>query len=209
MPVSNADPPPAPPPTHKLAVLLWSVTHLETPWPELHGAQALFGCSLRGRRPPITLTPDLAPFTPLIKACWQQDPARRPDMATCANTLKDINPRHFPNVALPSWHAASKLSRPVSSPVGSPVGIPQEPRIDDSRPTLYDDSLSSKLDPCSLLDSLHGMNDHDTVKLGNSSVPFVQEDMLSTSPQHEGDHYTFKLGDINVPVATHDEENLP
>ena len=56
-----------------------------------HNAISAVLCMQNGSRPPIDLPPPLAGYTPLIEACWRQDPSLRPEsMSTVVKQLEQL-----------------------------------------------------------------------------------------------------------------------
>jgi len=65
---------------YSYGVLLWEVLHRQVPFQGLAPLQAAFAVAMEHRRPTISLEGDLAVYRPLIEACWDADPNKRPDM---------------------------------------------------------------------------------------------------------------------------------
>lgn len=84
---------------YSFGVLLWEVVHEQVPFAEFSAEGALL-LATRGERPALIQPSDGQPlsavdagrarFDAIIAACWEQDPARRPEMTTVVQSLLDL-----------------------------------------------------------------------------------------------------------------------
>jgi len=75
---------------YSFGILLWELSHRETPFAGHDGVQVAVKVAPSGQRPLMQLPAGLSALGPLIAACWHVDPAQRPTMATCAERLRAL-----------------------------------------------------------------------------------------------------------------------
>jgi len=63
---------------YSFAMTWYELLHRRPPFAEFKAAQAAFHAVYTGKRPEITLAPELSFFTSLLSACWATDPDERP-----------------------------------------------------------------------------------------------------------------------------------
>ncbi len=72
-------------------VLLWEIGHMEIPFGNESFLQAAFAVAVERKRPQIALPPPLDVLAPLIKSCWQHEPAERPPMRQVVAELQRLD----------------------------------------------------------------------------------------------------------------------
>ena len=65
---------------YSYGILLWEALHRQVPFTGFAPLQAAFAVAMEHQRPPIDLRDDLKVYHPLIEACWDSEPGKRPDM---------------------------------------------------------------------------------------------------------------------------------
>jgi len=76
---------------YSFGMLLWEIAHQQVPFEGDNPLQAAYAVAMEERRPPISLRPELEPFSDLIKCCWEQQPSTRPDMDEVVQRLIGID----------------------------------------------------------------------------------------------------------------------
>ena len=65
---------------YSYGMLLWETLHRRLPFESATPLQAAFAVAMQLARPPIELRDELQPYAPIITACWDVEPAERPEM---------------------------------------------------------------------------------------------------------------------------------
>jgi len=72
---------------YSFGLLLWELMHEAVPFADYDAMHVALVLSPSGQRPQLNLPAGCGGFADIITACWHCEPAKRPTMTVCANTL--------------------------------------------------------------------------------------------------------------------------
>lgn len=115
---------------YSYGILLWEALHRQVPFTGLAPLQAAFAVAMEHRRPTIALEGDLSVYRPLIEACWDADPNRRPDMdqvvrgtVECAGAIEASQAGDVPASGGPRGSAPGGMVRGLTSALANRLSI--------------------------------------------------------------------------------------